>query len=89
MIIADKLADWLKDLDKYSEKLADGAVVAYPVEKSRAKRGWGERDMEFTIKAQVLKAKPGVVDEPAEEPKKAEQPEAEETKTQESKKDEL
>lgn len=70
--------DSLRDLAKYTPTPADGAVVAYPVQKARAKRSLGERTMDFTIKAQVLKAKP------AEEPKK-EEPKVEEVKKEEVK----
>jgi hypothetical protein len=73
--------DSLRDLAKYTPTPAEGAVVAYPVKKARARRGLGEREMEFTIKAQVLKAKP------AEEPK-VEEVKKEEVK-EEVKKDEL
>lgn len=34
-----------------------GAVVAWPVKHGKADRKKGERDIEFTIKAQVLQAK--------------------------------
>jgi hypothetical protein len=37
--------------------LAEGAVVAWPVKYGKANRKKDERDIEFTIKAQVLKAK--------------------------------
>jgi len=62
-------------LAKYTPTPAEGAVVAYPVKKAKARRGLGEREMEFTIKAQVLKAKP------------AEEPKAEELKAKEVKKE--
>jgi len=52
-------------------------VVAYPVEKTRAKRGQGKRDAEFKVKAQVLKAKA----KPAEESKAEEPAAAEESGT--------
>jgi hypothetical protein len=76
------VVDSLRDLAKYTPTPAEGAVVAYPVKKAKARRGLGEREMEFTIKAQVLKAKP------AEEPK-AEEPKAEEPKAEEAKKEEV
>jgi len=77
------MADTLFDLSKYSPKLADSSVVAYPVKKTKARRREGRRDMEFTIKAQFVKAKPGVViDEPVEEVK-------EESKKEEVKKEEV
>ncbi|OIW29284.1 hypothetical protein CONLIGDRAFT_413808 [Coniochaeta ligniaria NRRL 30616] len=47
----------LLDTAKYSPKLAEGTVVAWPVKYSRANRKQDERDVEFTIKAQVLQAK--------------------------------
>ena len=64
--------DALSDLDKYSPTMADGAVLAYPVDKTKAKRYEGKRDMEFTIKAQVVKAAEA---EAATEEKKAEKDE--------------
>jgi len=82
------MADTLFDLSKYSPKLADSSVVAYPVKKTKARRREGRRDMEFTIKAQFVKAKPGVViDEPVEEVK--EETKKEETKKEEVKKEEV
>ncbi|KAK3316916.1 hypothetical protein B0H66DRAFT_583330 [Apodospora peruviana] len=45
----------LSDIAKYSPKPTEGAVVAYPVKKTKAQRRQGKRDMEFTIKAQVVK----------------------------------
>lgn len=78
---ADLWVDSLRDLAKYTPTPADSAVVAYPVQKTKAKRSLGERTMEFTIKAQVLKAKP------AEDVKK-EEPKVEEVK-EEVTKDEL
>jgi hypothetical protein len=47
----------LGDTSKYSPKLSEGAVVAWPTKFTRAKRSQGKRDIEFTVKAQVLKAK--------------------------------
>jgi hypothetical protein len=67
------------DLAKYSPDLADGAVVAYPVNKTRAKRAHNKRDIEFTVKAQVLKAKPDAEKEEA--PKAEESTKSEEVKT--------
>jgi hypothetical protein len=43
---------------KYSPKLSDGGVVAWPVKYTRANRKGDERAIEFTIQAQVLSAKP-------------------------------
>lgn len=51
--------DPLLDTSKYSAKLVDGGVIAYPVNWTWAKRGQGERDIQFRVKAQVLKLKPG------------------------------
>lgn len=78
--------DSLRDLAKYTPTPAESAVVAYPVQKTKAKRGLGERTMEFTIKAQVLKAK--LVDEAKKEEPKVEEVKKEEVK-EEVKKDEL
>ncbi|KAK3381823.1 hypothetical protein B0H63DRAFT_214299 [Podospora didyma] len=50
-------ADAFQDAVKYTAKPADGSVVAYPTKKTKADRKAGKRDMEFTIKAQLLKAK--------------------------------
>ncbi|KAK4442202.1 Glucarate dehydratase [Podospora aff. communis PSN243] len=50
--------DTMSDIEKYSPKLVDGGVVGYPIRKTRAKRWVNKRDAEFTIKAEVLKAKP-------------------------------
>ncbi|KAK4119238.1 hypothetical protein N657DRAFT_650338 [Parathielavia appendiculata] len=51
----------LLDLSKYSAKLADGRVVAYPVQHTSPKLN--DREIEFQIKAQVLKLKEGEVEE--------------------------
>lgn len=66
----------LSDITKYTAKPAEGAVVAYPVHKTQADRAEGKREMEFTIKAQVLKVDDSV-------------PEDEEVKTQVEKVEEL
>ncbi|KAK5662275.1 hypothetical protein OQA88_8181 [Cercophora sp. LCS_1] len=66
-------ADALLDITKYSATLADGGVIAYPIKKSRAKRDSGLRDIEFTIKAQTLKAKPEDKTEKAKEEAKGEE----------------
>jgi hypothetical protein len=47
------------DLSKYSAKLADGGVIAYPVDYTLAKRSKDQRDIEFQIKAEVLELKAG------------------------------
>lgn len=49
----------LTDLTKYGSKLADGGVVAWPTAYTTPDRSTKERNMEFTIKAQVLSAKAG------------------------------
>ncbi|KAL1852752.1 hypothetical protein Daus18300_012083 [Diaporthe australafricana] len=49
--------DTLTDLTKYGPKLKDGGVVAWPTDFTTPKRSSQERNMEFTIKAQVLSAK--------------------------------
>ncbi|EGZ68756.1 hypothetical protein NEUTE2DRAFT_159389 [Neurospora tetrasperma FGSC 2509] len=53
----------LSDMTKYTAKPTDGAVVAYPVDKTRANRAEDKREMEFTIKAQVLKVDDSVPEE--------------------------
>jgi len=45
------------DTSKYTAKLAEGAVVAWPVYYGKANRRKDERNIEFTIKAQVLQPK--------------------------------
>ncbi|KAL2262008.1 hypothetical protein VTK26DRAFT_2777 [Humicola hyalothermophila] len=62
-----KCEETLMDLSKYSSKLVDGGVIAYPVNYTQPKRSKGERDMEFTVKAEVLALKPGVTAEEAEQ----------------------
>ena len=47
------------DLSKYSAKLADGGVIAYPVDHTLAKRSQNQREIEFQIKAEVLELKAG------------------------------
>ncbi|KAI3399598.1 hypothetical protein diail_6237 [Diaporthe ilicicola] len=49
----------LSDLTKYGPKLKDGGVVAWPTDYTTPKRSLQERQIEFTIKAQVLSAKAG------------------------------
>ncbi|KAH6617504.1 hypothetical protein F5144DRAFT_457507, partial [Chaetomium tenue] len=49
----------LLDLSKFSAKLVDGGVVAYPIHHSMPKRARGERDIEFQIQAQVLQLNEG------------------------------
>lgn len=53
------MLDTLTDLTKYSSKLVDGGVVAWPASYTTPDRSTKERTMEFTIKAQVLSAKSG------------------------------
>jgi hypothetical protein len=50
-------ADTLLDTSNYSPKLTEGAVVAWPIQYGKANRKKDERDIEFTIKAQVLQTK--------------------------------
>ncbi|KAK3305209.1 uncharacterized protein B0T15DRAFT_191318 [Chaetomium strumarium] len=63
----------LLDLSRYSAELVDGGVVAYPVHHSLPKRSQNMRDMEFTVKAQVLKLKEGEDAEGVEAVQKAEE----------------
>jgi len=89
------------DLAKYSEKLADGGVVGFPVKHSNAKRSQNKRDIEFEIKAQVLKLNEGEdaaedVEEVAEKTEKVEKVEkvekaekAEKVEAKSAEKDEL
>lgn len=46
-------------MSRYSAKPTDGGVIAYPVHYTWPKRSQHERDIEFRVKAQVLKLKPG------------------------------
>ncbi|KAK4183240.1 Glucarate dehydratase [Podospora australis] len=55
--------DALSSTDKYTGKIADGGVVGWPVHISRPKRAIGEREVEFRLKAQVLKLKEGETDD--------------------------
>lgn len=55
----------LLDLEKYSEKAVDGGVISWPI--SHTDPGQG-RDIEFTIKAQVLKASEAAKSKVSEEP---------------------
>lgn len=51
---------YLLNTSKYTPKPdATGAVVAYPIRKTRAKRRARRREMEFTIRADLLKLKDG------------------------------
>jgi len=51
---------YLLNTSKYTPKPdATGAVVAYPIRKTRAKRRARRREMEFTIRADLLKLKEG------------------------------
>ena len=67
-------------MTKYTAKPTDGAVVAYPVDKTRANRAEGKREMEFTIKAQVLKVDDSVPEEDEQQQDKGEK--ADQFKTQ-------
>lgn len=49
--------DTLADLDKYSPKLSDNGVVGWTTHYTSPRRSLSERNMEFTVKAQVLSAK--------------------------------
>lgn len=60
----------LSDITKYTAKPTEGAVVAYPVQKTQADRAEGKRDMEFTIKAQVLKVDESVPEDEDEQVEK-------------------
>ena len=54
------LTAYLLNTSKYTPKPdTDGAVVAYPIRKTRAKRRAHRREMEFTIKANLLQLKEG------------------------------
>lgn len=48
------LVGTLADISKYSSKLVDGGVVGWPIEYTYPSRSKGERNMTFTLKAQVL-----------------------------------
>lgn len=48
----------MADISKYSPKPSEGGVVAW-TSYTKANRRANERDMTFTVKAQVLKAREG------------------------------
>jgi hypothetical protein len=93
------MPDIMSDIEKYSPKLVDGGVVGYPTRKTRAKRWVNKRDAEFTVKAEVLKAKPvkaKSIEEPVKPSKAVEESSASKsaeepakTEAAEQKKDEL
>lgn len=47
------------NLTKYHPKPTDGGIVAYPIRHTRSKRMIGWREMEFTIRADLLELKEG------------------------------
>lgn len=51
--------DALLDLSKYTPEPKDGAVVAWPINHTRPSIREKRREIEITIKAQVLKEKEG------------------------------
>lgn len=54
------------DLSKYSAKIVDGGVVGWPTEHTEPEREAGDREMSFTLKAQVLSSEastPDMVDQ--------------------------
>ena len=57
-------ADTLLDLQKYTPKIADGAVVAWTTSHTSLDRMLDKREIEFTVKAQVLMAKAGAAKDP-------------------------
>ncbi|KAK1673792.1 hypothetical protein BDP55DRAFT_669236 [Colletotrichum godetiae] len=76
----------LADLGSYQAVPKDAAVVAWPVSHTRPDTANDKRDIEFTVKAQVLKTKEGASEaEAAEEAKVAD----EKTKPSDAAKDEL
>lgn len=87
------------DLSKYSGNLTDGGVVAYPVHYTWPKRAQGLRNIEFQVKAEVLKLNegenaPGTAElgetEEAEKVEEAEEPKAQEAEdTKSAQKEEL
>ncbi|KAL2127607.1 hypothetical protein VTI74DRAFT_10432 [Chaetomium olivicolor] len=79
--------DALLDLEKYSGELADGGVVAYPVNRTKPNRWLDKREMEFKVQAEVLKANEEADTEKIEKAEETKAEKAEETKSLE--KDEL
>lgn len=70
LLLGPSLADTLLDTSKYSPKLSEGGVVAWPVKHTTANRKKDEREMEFTVRAQVLKVKAdGTADDAADDGK--------------------
>ncbi|KAL1839633.1 hypothetical protein VTJ49DRAFT_1294 [Mycothermus thermophilus] len=89
LFVADESGceDLFGDLSKYSHKLLDGGVVAYPVNHTTPDRSQGFRDIEITIKAQVLKLKEGE-EAPPNDPPEIDASQKEEEKKEKSKEEE-
>lgn len=51
------MIDTMADLEKYSPNLVDGGVAGWTTHYTSPRRSLSERNMEFTIKAQVLGVK--------------------------------
>ncbi|KAK0662080.1 heterokaryon incompatibility protein-domain-containing protein [Cercophora samala] len=54
--------DEMLDLAKYAGQPKDGGVIGYPIYHSKPQRSKGERDIEFSLLAQVVKLKEGETD---------------------------
>lgn len=73
--LTDSVTATLADLESYASVPKDAAVVAWPVSHTRPDIANSKRDIEFTVKAQVLKLKEDATEAEAEKPKEADQKE--------------
>ncbi|KAK4205443.1 heterokaryon incompatibility protein-domain-containing protein [Triangularia verruculosa] len=66
--------DEMLDLSRYSGQAKNGGVIGYPIFHSKPERSKGERDIEFSLLAQVVKLKEGETEdaEAVESPSQAE-----------------
>ncbi|EQB58135.1 hypothetical protein CGLO_01656 [Colletotrichum gloeosporioides Cg-14] len=67
----------LADLSNYSATPKDAVVVSWPISHTRPNTAQKKRDIEFTVKAQVLKLKEGVSEAAEESPRVVNEKEAE------------
>lgn len=72
MLTSTVITDEMLDLAKYSGQAKDGGVIGYPIYHSKPQRSKGERDIEFSLLAQVVKLKEGETEEVAESSSQAE-----------------
>lgn len=67
----------LADLSNYSATPKDAVVVSWPISHTRPNTAQKKRDIEFTVKAQVLKLKEGASEAVEESPRVINEKEAE------------